>query len=162
MPNYAKNIVIGFGRMNGKTVGIVANQPKSAAGNRHFSSSEYCVTIARTMYVVHWNTLYAARSLGWAKMHEHTQIIIATCPMYFKLKFSTWVRSWKTGGLRARHFWAIFKCKVKFLKPFEKIGEKQITNRKNDFLALTMTFYLPLYNLYRRNSFVHQLINYYS
>lgn len=34
MPNYAKNIVIGFGRMNGRTVGIVGNQPKSAAGRK--------------------------------------------------------------------------------------------------------------------------------
>ena len=32
MPQYAKNIVIGFGRMNGRTVGIVGNQPKVAAG----------------------------------------------------------------------------------------------------------------------------------
>lgn len=32
MPNYAKNIVIGFARMNGQTVGLVANQPKVAAG----------------------------------------------------------------------------------------------------------------------------------
>lgn len=32
MPKYAKNIVIGFGRMNGRTVGIVGNQPKVAAG----------------------------------------------------------------------------------------------------------------------------------
>lgn len=32
MPDYAKNILIGFARMNGKTVGIVANQPKVAAG----------------------------------------------------------------------------------------------------------------------------------
>jgi propionyl-CoA carboxylase beta chain len=34
MPNYAKNIIIGFGRMNGRTVGIVGNQPKSAAGRQ--------------------------------------------------------------------------------------------------------------------------------
>ena len=32
MENYAKNILIGFSRMNGRTVGIVANQPKVAAG----------------------------------------------------------------------------------------------------------------------------------
>ncbi|XP_060606377.1 propionyl-CoA carboxylase beta chain, mitochondrial-like [Ruditapes philippinarum] len=32
MPNYAKNIVVGFSRMNGRTVGIVGNQPKVAAG----------------------------------------------------------------------------------------------------------------------------------
>ncbi|XP_063426673.1 propionyl-CoA carboxylase beta chain, mitochondrial-like [Mytilus trossulus] len=32
MPNYAKNIVVGFTRMNGQTVGVVGNQPKVAAG----------------------------------------------------------------------------------------------------------------------------------
>ncbi|XP_062902104.1 propionyl-CoA carboxylase beta chain, mitochondrial isoform X1 [Mobula hypostoma] len=32
MPNYAKNIIIGFARMNGSTVGIVGNQPKVASG----------------------------------------------------------------------------------------------------------------------------------
>lgn len=36
MPNYAKNIIIGFARMNGKTVGIIGNQPKSAAGLTFF------------------------------------------------------------------------------------------------------------------------------
>jgi len=32
MANYAKNIIVGFGRMKGRTVGIVANQPHIAAG----------------------------------------------------------------------------------------------------------------------------------
>jgi len=32
MPDYAKNIMIGLARMDGRTVGIVANQPKVAAG----------------------------------------------------------------------------------------------------------------------------------
>ena len=32
MPAYAKNIVVGFSRMNGRTVGMIANQPKVAAG----------------------------------------------------------------------------------------------------------------------------------
>lgn len=32
MPDYAKNIVVGFGRMEGSTVGIIANQPKELAG----------------------------------------------------------------------------------------------------------------------------------
>ncbi|EGG18974.1 propionyl-CoA carboxylase [Cavenderia fasciculata] len=31
-PNYAKNIIIGFAAMEGRTVGIVANQPKELAG----------------------------------------------------------------------------------------------------------------------------------
>ena len=33
MPLYAKNMVTGFGRMNGRTVGILGNNPKHAAGN---------------------------------------------------------------------------------------------------------------------------------
>jgi len=32
MPDYAKNIVVGFARMDGKTVGFVGNQPKVASG----------------------------------------------------------------------------------------------------------------------------------
>lgn len=31
-PDYARNIVVGFGRMNGRTVGVVGNQPTEAAG----------------------------------------------------------------------------------------------------------------------------------
>ena len=31
-PNYAKNIITGFGRMDGRTVGVVANQPSELAG----------------------------------------------------------------------------------------------------------------------------------
>ena len=32
MPNYAKNIIVGFARMEGRTVGVVANQPMQLAG----------------------------------------------------------------------------------------------------------------------------------
>ncbi|KAG8228591.1 hypothetical protein J437_LFUL009296 [Ladona fulva] len=39
MPQYARNIVVGFGRMNGRTVGIVGNQPKVAAGCLDINSS---------------------------------------------------------------------------------------------------------------------------
>merc|ERR1711970_1199356 len=39
MPNYAKNIVVGFARFNGRTVGIVGNQPKHAAGCLDINSS---------------------------------------------------------------------------------------------------------------------------
>ena len=31
-PEYARNLLIGFGRLNGRPVGIVANQPKHLAG----------------------------------------------------------------------------------------------------------------------------------
>ena len=48
MPNYAKNIIIGFGRMNGRTVGIVGNQPKSAAGKIHF----LCNTVKKEFHTL--------------------------------------------------------------------------------------------------------------
>ena len=39
MPDYAKNIITGFGRMNGSTVGIVGNQPLELAGCLDINSS---------------------------------------------------------------------------------------------------------------------------
>uniref|UniRef100_A0A7E4VLX1 Propionyl-CoA carboxylase beta chain, mitochondrial n=1 Tax=Panagrellus redivivus TaxID=6233 RepID=A0A7E4VLX1_PANRE len=39
MPDYAKNIVVGFGRLNGRTVGLVGNNPKFAAGCLDINSS---------------------------------------------------------------------------------------------------------------------------
>lgn len=36
MPDFAKNLIIGFARMNGETVGIVGNNPKFAAGKNLF------------------------------------------------------------------------------------------------------------------------------
>ena len=39
MPDFAKNIIIGFGRFNGQTVGIVANQPAHLAGVLDIDSS---------------------------------------------------------------------------------------------------------------------------
>jgi propionyl-CoA carboxylase beta chain len=32
MPDYARNIVIGFSRLDGRTVGVVGNQPNALAG----------------------------------------------------------------------------------------------------------------------------------
>lgn len=39
MPAYAKNMLIGFGRMEGRVVGIVANQPMELAGCLDINSS---------------------------------------------------------------------------------------------------------------------------
>ncbi|WP_129691164.1 acyl-CoA carboxylase subunit beta [Gottfriedia acidiceleris] len=39
-PNFAKNIVIGFGRIDGHSVGIIANQPKVMAGGLDINSSD--------------------------------------------------------------------------------------------------------------------------
>jgi propionyl-CoA carboxylase beta chain len=39
-PNFAKNVVIGFGRIQGRSVGIIANQPKHMAGGLDIDSSD--------------------------------------------------------------------------------------------------------------------------
>ncbi len=39
MPDYAKNIIVGFGRMDGRTVGVVGNQPMELAGCLDIDSS---------------------------------------------------------------------------------------------------------------------------
>jgi propionyl-CoA carboxylase beta chain len=39
MPDFAKNIVIGFGRLHGSTVGIIANQPLISSGVLDINSS---------------------------------------------------------------------------------------------------------------------------
>ncbi|MGC1304957.1 MAG: acyl-CoA carboxylase subunit beta [Caulobacteraceae bacterium] len=46
-PDYAKNIVIGFGRMDGDTVGFVANQPLSLAGVLDIDSSRKAARFVR-------------------------------------------------------------------------------------------------------------------
>lgn len=45
--DFAKNIVIGFARMNGSTVGIVANQPKFMAGSLDVDSSDKAARFVR-------------------------------------------------------------------------------------------------------------------
>lgn len=37
MPDHAKNLVVGFARMNGETVGIVGNNPKFVAGKNQIN-----------------------------------------------------------------------------------------------------------------------------
>jgi len=45
--HYAQNIIIGFGRMNGSTVGIIANQPKYLAGSLDVNSSDKAARFVR-------------------------------------------------------------------------------------------------------------------
>ncbi|MCU0407634.1 MAG: acyl-CoA carboxylase subunit beta [Bacteroidales bacterium] len=47
MENYAKNIVIGFGRLGGRTVGFVANQPLEMAGVLDVDSSDKAARFIR-------------------------------------------------------------------------------------------------------------------
>lgn len=46
-PNYANNIIVGFGRMEGETVGIVANQPMNLAGCLNITASEKAARFIR-------------------------------------------------------------------------------------------------------------------
>ncbi len=46
-PDYARNIICGFGRMNGKTVGFVANQPMVLAGCLDIDSSRKAARFIR-------------------------------------------------------------------------------------------------------------------
>jgi len=45
--HFAQNIIIGFGRMNGSTVGIIANQPKYLAGSLDVNSSDKAARFVR-------------------------------------------------------------------------------------------------------------------
>ena len=45
--SFAKSIIVGFGRMNGSTVGIVANQPKVLAGSLDVNSSDKAARFIR-------------------------------------------------------------------------------------------------------------------
>ncbi|HHV28871.1 acyl-CoA carboxylase subunit beta [Acetivibrio mesophilus] len=45
--HFAQNIIVGFGRMNGATVGIVANQPKFSAGVLDVNSSDKAARFVR-------------------------------------------------------------------------------------------------------------------
>lgn len=47
MPHFAKNIVIGFGRLDGRTVGIVANQPACLAGVLDIDASDKAARFIR-------------------------------------------------------------------------------------------------------------------
>ena len=46
-PDYARNIIIGFGRMNGATAGFVANQPNHLAGSLDVNSSDKAARFVR-------------------------------------------------------------------------------------------------------------------
>ncbi|HZY95333.1 MAG TPA: acyl-CoA carboxylase subunit beta [Candidatus Bathyarchaeia archaeon] len=47
-PDYAKNIIVGFARLNGYSIGIVANQPKIGAGVIDINSSVKAARFVRT------------------------------------------------------------------------------------------------------------------
>lgn len=50
MPSYARNIVVGFARMNGRTVGIVGNQPKVASGQGQLCASDALLPLGLVLF----------------------------------------------------------------------------------------------------------------
>jgi propionyl-CoA carboxylase beta chain len=48
MPHYAQNILVGFGRLDGRSVGVVANQPMQFAGCLDIAASEKAARFVRT------------------------------------------------------------------------------------------------------------------
>ena len=48
MPDYARNIIVGFARFNGRSVGIVGNQPNQKAGKRRLGINvkNYLIVVA--------------------------------------------------------------------------------------------------------------------
>ncbi|WP_414656868.1 acyl-CoA carboxylase subunit beta [Deinococcus sp. VB343] len=47
-PDWAKNIIVGFARLNGQSVGIVANNPKSMGGSLNIDASDKAARFIRT------------------------------------------------------------------------------------------------------------------
>lgn len=47
-PGFARNIVVGYGRINGQSIGLIANQPKVMAGGLDIDSSDKLARFIRT------------------------------------------------------------------------------------------------------------------
>ncbi|MDO4245475.1 MAG: acyl-CoA carboxylase subunit beta [Deinococcus sp.] len=47
-PDWAKNIIVGFARLNGQSVGIVANNPKALSGSLNIDASDKAARFIRT------------------------------------------------------------------------------------------------------------------
>ena len=52
MPDYARNIIVGFARMNGRTVGIIGNQPNQKAGNYTTDSSSNIYIVPQVAWIL--------------------------------------------------------------------------------------------------------------
>ena len=54
--DYAKNIIVGFARFNGQSVGIVANQPKVMAGclDSNASRKQVASFVSATLSIFLW------------------------------------------------------------------------------------------------------------
>ena len=50
---FAPNMICGFGRVEGRSVGIVANQPMQFAGTLDIDASEKAARFVRTLSLIH-------------------------------------------------------------------------------------------------------------
>ena len=76
MPDYARNIVVGFARMNGRSVGVIANQPNQKAGKydnvarENFHEFRINCSLTRSLFVsivymqVVWTLSHPSRVQG--------------------------------------------------------------------------------------------------
>ena len=72
MPDYAQNLIVGFGRLEGRTVGIVGNQPLHLAGCLDINAS---VKGARCVSFTHAHTHTHTHTHAWSRevaMARHT------------------------------------------------------------------------------------------
>lgn len=76
MPKWAENIVIGFARMNGKTVGFVGNQPLKQAGQNLCKS-----------YIAATNTLITYEMKEIPKWKENRKLKIRFLTFYLVLPY---------------------------------------------------------------------------
>ena len=64
MPHFAKNVVVGFGRLGGRSVGIVANQPAWLAGVLDIDASDKAARLQFVppntfLIIIYHQTLYS-------------------------------------------------------------------------------------------------------
>lgn len=64
MPDFAKNIVVGFARMEGKTVGVIANQPNHKAGQNEGRGSDSVGCLCETEDFENLTVSHAFRGPG--------------------------------------------------------------------------------------------------
>ena len=61
---YAPNIIIGFARFNGQSVGIVANQPNYLAGVLDINASRKAATVCEILRFIQYSDCYSCRCSG--------------------------------------------------------------------------------------------------
>ena len=90
-PGYATNIVVGFGRINGRTVGVIANQPNSQAGALDINASDKAARFIRfcNAFNISLVTLVDVPGFLPGVQQEHAGIIRHGAKMLFAYSAAT-------------------------------------------------------------------------